>query len=148
MISLTSLLITFHILGVSLGLGASTVKLVLLYRCKADHDFVSIYSRVTRPITKVIILGMVLLTLSGIGWLIIGYSLPSRLIVKIVIFAAIWILGPVIDNVIEPRFFRLAPATGEKGSPEFISIMNKYMILDTIAGGLFYVIVIMWVLII
>lgn len=147
MISLTSLLITVHLLGLSFALGGATVKLILLYRCRADTGFVSVYSRVARPITKLIILGMILLTLSGIGWLFAGYSLTSRLIVKIIIFVVIWILGPIIDNVLEPRFFKLAPAPGETASPEFISIMNKYMILDTIAGGLFYVIVIIWVLI-
>jgi hypothetical protein len=147
MISLTSLLITVHLLGLSFALGAATVKLIFLYRCKADHGFVSIYSRVARPITMIIILGMILLTLSGIGWLLVGYSLTSRLIIKIIIFAAVWIMGPIIDNVVEPKFFKLAPASGETASPEFIRILNKYLILDTIAGGLFYVIVFMWVLI-
>jgi hypothetical protein len=147
MISLTSLITTVHLLGLSLALGAATVKLSLLYRCRADHGFVSVYSKVARPITRIIILGMILLTLSGIGWFFAGYSLTSRLIIKIIIFAAIWILGPIIDNVIEPRFYKLAPGPGKTASPEFVSILNKYLLLDTIAGGLFYVIVIIWVLI-
>lgn len=147
MISLTSILITVHLLGLSFALGAATVKLILLYRCKADHGFISIYSRIARPITRTIIVGMILLTLSGIGWLLIGYSFTSRLIIKVIIFGAIWILGPIIDNVVEPRFFKLAPAPGEAASPEFVGITNKYLALETLAGGLFYVIVIIWVLI-
>lgn len=146
MISLTSLLITVHLLGLSFGLGAATVKLILLYRCKADFSFIPVYSKVARPITRIIILGLVLLTLSGIGWLIVGYSFSSQLIIKIILVALIWLLGPIIDNVIEPRFYKYAPAPGTTASQEFIRALNKYLILDTIAGLLFYIVVFYWVL--
>lgn len=147
MISLTSLLITVHLLGLSFALGAATVKSILLYRCRVDYGFVSVYSRVARPITRVLIVGMILLTLSGIGWLLVGYSLTPRLIMKLILFAVIWAMGPVIDNVVEPKFLKLAPAAGETSSVEFVGAMNRYLVLETFATGLFYVIVIIWVLI-
>jgi len=147
MVTLPSLLTTVHLLGLSFALGAATVKSILLYRCRADHGFVSVYSRVARPITRIIIIGMILLTLSGIGWLLVGYSLTSRLIMKLILFAAIWLMGPVIDNVVEPKFLKLAPAAGETATVEFVGAMNRYLVLEIIATGLFYVIIIIWVLI-
>jgi len=146
MITLTSLLFTVHFIGLSLGLGAATVKLVLLYRCRSDHNFVGTFFKVIRPITKTIIIGLILITLSGIAFLFTGYGFSTKLIVKIVLVVIIWILGPYIDNVLEPKLYKLAPLPGQAGSPEFASALNKYIVFDTIAGALFYVIVILWVL--
>lgn len=147
MISLTSLLFTVHLLGLAFCIGASTVKVILLFRCKADHEYVPVFLKVVRPITRVIIIGLILSTLSGIVWLFTGYSFTTRMIIKIVLVAVIWILGPIIDNVLEPKVSRLAPAAGESASPEFTAALNRFLAIDTIAGGLFYVILVMWVLI-
>lgn len=146
MITLTSLLVTVHLLGLSFGLGASTVKVILLFRTKSDPGYISVFTRVSRPITWTIIAGLLLLTLSGIGWLLLGYGFSTPLIVKLILVALIWILGPYIDNVVEPKFNKLAPASGETASAEFTAVQTQYLVLDTIAGGLFYVIVFMWVL--
>jgi hypothetical protein len=146
MITLTSLLVTVHLLGLSFGLGASSVKVILLFRTRSDPGYIPVFTKIARPITGVIITGLVLLTLSGIGWLLLGYGFSTRLIVKLILVAIIWILGPYIDNVVEPKFNRLAPAPGETASPEFSAVRTRYLVLDTIAGGLFYVIVFMWVL--
>ena len=146
MFSLTSILTLVHLLGLALGVGAATVKLVLLVKCKADASFVPVFFKVAKPITKQIILGLALLTLSGIGWLLLGYGFDKRLIVKIVLVTVIWVLGPIIDNVLEPKFRRLAPAPGESASPEFTRAQNQYMVWDFIAGGLFYVILLIWLL--
>lgn len=60
---------------------------------------------------------------------------------------AIWVLEPFIDNVVEPKFQKLAPRPGESASPAFIRIQHHYLLLEAIATGLFYVIVVMWVLV-
>jgi hypothetical protein len=147
MISLTSLLSLGHLIGLALGVGSATAKLTLLSRCKADPTFVPTYLAVARPITRLIILGLALLTLSGVGWLLIGYPLTLLLAVKLVLVGAIWVLGPVIDNVVEPRFRKLVPAPGESPSPAFMQAQRQYLRLEVVATGLFYVIVVMWVLI-
>jgi hypothetical protein len=59
-------LLLVHLVGLAIGLGAATAKLVLLFRCRADAAFVPTYLAVVRPITRQIILGLVLLLLSGI----------------------------------------------------------------------------------
>lgn len=147
MTSLTSLLFLAHLIGLALAVGCATAKLTLLVRCKTDHAFVPSYIAVARPVTRLIILGLALLTLSGVGWLVLGYALTPLLVVKLVLVGAIWVLGPVIDNVVEPKFRQLAPAPGEAASPAFIRIQQDYLRLEVIATGLFYVIIAMWVLI-
>jgi hypothetical protein len=147
MSSVLSLLRLAHLIGLALGVGCATAKLTLLVRCKADHAFVPAYIAVARPITRLIILGLVLLTLSGVGWLLNGYPLTPLLAVKLVLVGAIWVLGPVIDNVVEPTFRQLAPGVGESASPAFIRIEQQYLLLEVIATGLFYVVVVMWVLV-
>jgi len=147
MISFTSLLTFIHIIGLAIGVGAATVKLVLLFKCKTNHNLINVFVKVSKPITQLIIFGLILLTLSGIGWIILGYSFTSLLIVKIVIVAALWIIGPIIDNVIEPKFNKFAATADQHNSPEFVKILNKYLMLEVLATGLFYIIIIIWVLI-
>lgn len=144
--SLRSFLLWTHLVGLALAVGCSTVKLTLLVRCRADATFAPVYATVSRPITRLIIAGLTLLTLSGVGWLAIGYPLTDRLVMKLVMVGAIWVLGPVIDNVVEPKFRRLAPAAGEAASPAFIRAGRQYLMLEMVATGLFYVIITMWVL--
>jgi hypothetical protein len=43
-----------HLVGLALGVGAATVKLVLLFKCKSDPAFVSVYVRVAKLITRLI----------------------------------------------------------------------------------------------
>ena len=126
MSSLPSLLSLAHLIGLALAVGCATAKLTLLVRCKADHAFVPTYVAVVRPLTRLIILGLALL--------------------KLVLVGAIWVLGPVIDNVVEPKFLQLAPTPGESASPAFIRIQLHYLRLEVVATGLFYVIIAIWVL--
>lgn len=147
MSSLPSLLSLAHLIGLALGVGCATAKLMLLVRCRADHAFLPTYIEVARPLTRLIILGLVLLTLSGVGWLLVGYPLTPLLVVKLVLVGAIWVLGPVIDNVVEPKFRQLALTPGESTSPAFVRIQRHYLRLEVLATGLFYVIVAMWVLV-
>jgi len=145
--SLTSILTLAHLIGLALGVGAATVKLTLLLRCKTNHSFIPLYIAASKPITRQIVLGMIILTLSGICWLFLGYPITTMLLVKVTLVALIWVLGPIIDNVIEPKFKKLAPALGEAVSDEFRLVMKKYFALELIATALFYVIIIFWIVI-
>lgn len=147
MFSVASLLSFLHLIGLALGVGAATVKLALLFRCTADHAFVPVYLGVARPITRQIVIGMILLTLSGIGWLLLGYQLTPRLVVKLILVGALWALGPFIDNVVEPKFQKMAPVLGDPPSPAFGRIQNQYLIVEVVATGLFYAVIVVWVLI-
>jgi len=145
MVSLSSLLTLVHLIGLALAVGAATVKVALLLKSKADHAFVPVYLKVARPITRLIVAGLVLLTLSGIGWLLLGYPFTTLLIVKLIMVGTVWVLGPIIDNVAEPKFKKLTPPPGEPVSPEFVRAEKQYLALELTATLLFYVIIIIWV---
>jgi len=147
MISFTSFLTIIHLIGLVLGAGAASVKLVLLIKCRSDYTFIPSYLNVVRPVTKILILGIILLTLSGILWIITGFPLMVILIIKIVLVLGLWVLGPIIDNKVEPKFKELAPSADQSVSSEFIQTMNKYLTLEIFATSLFYIIIIYWVLI-
>jgi hypothetical protein len=142
---LPSLLTVTHLIGLALAIGSATVKLMLLFKCKSNRDFIQNYIGVARPITKILILGIVLLTLSGIGWLLLGYPFTPVLILKLALVGLIWILGPIIDNVVEPKFHSLAPQPGSTVTPQYLIIERKYLLFEVMATTLFYIIVIMWV---
>lgn len=146
MIWLSSLLPVVHLVGLALAVGCATAKLILLLRCKSNPVFVQAFITDSKPITRLIILGLFLLTISGISWLLIGYSLTPILIVKLALVGTIWVIGPIIDNVIEPKFRKLAPKPGESASTAFIKSHRYYLMLETIATALFYVIIAIWLL--
>jgi hypothetical protein len=141
---MTTLLLAIHLVGLALGLGAATTKTVLLLRCGGDPDFIAAYLAVRRLITRVIIAGLLLLVLSGTGFLVAGAPLTGRLIVKLILVAAIFALGPVIDNVAEPRYARAAPRPGASPSPEFTGARRLYVALEITATLLFYGVTVLW----
>jgi len=135
-----------HLVGLVLAVGAATVKVALLLKCRADSALVPGYLRFVRSVTRLIIVGLILLILSGIGWLLLGYPFTVLLIVKIGLVVPILVLGPLIDNVVEPKFRNLAPAAGEAASPAFHAVQNQYLAVEIIATLLFYVIISVWLL--
>jgi len=146
MTSLSSWLLLAHMVGLALGVGAATAKLALLLRCRADPTRLPSYLQVAAPLTRQIVLGLVLLTLSGIGWLLLGYPWTPVLVVKLALVLAIWLLGPIIDKVAEPAFRRLAPASGEPASPAFLQAQRRYLAVEATATGLFYAVIVVWTL--
>jgi hypothetical protein len=141
-----TVLMLAHLFGLALAMGAASVKLMLLLRSRRDHGFVPTYLEIARPVTRLIVLGLILLTLSGIGWLLLGYPFTTVLIAKLILVGAIWVLGPIIDNVVEPRFARLAPVGDELPSPDFLSTQKRYLALEVAATGAFYGVVALWVI--
>lgn len=144
--SLPALLSLAHVLGLVLGAGAATAKLTLLRRCRADPALVPGYIAGAPHLTRLILVGLVLLLLSGVGWLISGYPFTPLLVVKLTLVAGIWVLGPVIDKVAEPRFRELAPGLNQPASPAFLQAQGRYFLLELAATGLFYAIIVMWTL--
>jgi len=144
--SVSSFLSLAHVVGFTLAVGAATVKSALLLKCLADDRFVPVFIKVSRLITRQIVFGLVLLTLSGIVWLLRGYPLTPLLAVKLVLVTAVWVLGPIIDKVAEPKFERLAPTHGEPASTAFIRARKHYFTLEVTATLLFYVVILIWVL--
>jgi len=56
------------------------------------------------------------------------------------------VIGPVIDKVIEPRFRRLSEASGEGASTELLRVRGRLLVLEIVATGLLFFVVILWTL--
>jgi hypothetical protein len=141
-----SYLLLIHLFGLALGVGAASVKLLLLVRSIRSYASVPAFIEVARPITRLIQVGLILLTLSGIVWIFYyDLAITRLLIVKIVLVLGIWILGPIIDLSVEPRFTKLAPRPGEAVEPAFLRVQKQYLALEGTATGLFYIIVVIGV---
>ena len=108
--------------------------------------FYTDYFKLAPLLSKLIITGMILLTLSGIAWIIIGYSLELLLILKIIIVAGIWIIGPIIDSRAEPKVKRLYPSPGAEPSAEFTRSQQQHLLLEIIATAMMYAALIIGVL--
>jgi hypothetical protein len=52
----------------------------------------------------------------------------------------------LIDNVFEPRFRELAPEPGQPPSVQFARAERRFVAAEVFATGLFYAIVVWWVL--
>lgn len=135
-----------HLLGLGLAFGAATVKLTLLVKSGDSAERIGAFIGASKTLTKQIVFGMLILTITGIVWLIRGYPLSLLLYVKIAIVAALWVLGPVIGAVIEPRFERLAPATGQEPTSAFLRTKGQYIGAEVIATGLLALVIVLWVL--
>lgn len=146
MLVLSEILYVVHVIALTLAAGAALVKLLLVFRCKKDYTFYTDYFKVAPLLSKLIITGMILLTLSGITWIITGYALEPLLIVKIIIVTAIWIIGPIIDNRAEPRVEKLFPSPGVEPSAEFVGAQQQHLQLEIIATILMYAALIIGVL--
>ncbi len=136
--SLPSVLTLTHVVGLALGVGGASVKLVLLVRCTRDEKLVPAFLQVVKPITHLILVGVVLLTLSGVGWLVVGHPFTPLLVAKLVLVLGIWVIGPIIDKAAEPRFRALAPAPGEPASIAFKGARTRFVAVEAFATGLFY----------
>jgi hypothetical protein len=144
--SLLSFFTLVHLIGLSIAVGSATLKVILLFKCKSDYSFIPVFLMVAKPATRLIVIGMILLTSSGIGWLIYGYPIGTELIIKLVLVGSVWILGPVIDNVFEPKFRKLAPSAGQTATAGFANAYYNYITIEIIATALFYAVIIMWIL--
>lgn len=127
-----------HVVGIVLGVGAATVKLALMFKCRSNHGFVPIFLGVLKPVTMVIAVGQILLTLSAIGFMVTGYPFTNIIIVKIILLGMLWIMGPTIDKVFEPKFRKLAPIQGESTDPQFVMALKQFLAAEILASGLFY----------
>jgi hypothetical protein len=146
MVNFSIFLMSMHIIGLAIGVGSATVKLILALKAKVNYEFLTVYFKVNKIITRFIISGFIILIVSGIGLLLIGYSFTPLLQIKVVLVILVFAIGPLIDNVYEPKFEKLFSQSGETGALTFARIQNQHLALEVTATMLMYVITIMGVL--
>jgi hypothetical protein len=143
--SLALLLSVVHYLGFALAIGAATSKSVLLLKTRNDLTFVPVFLGASRPLTRLIITGLLLAVASGITWLGLDYhDMSPRLWAKVILVALVCAIGPLIDHVLEPRFRALAPQPGETPTPGFIGARGRYLAAELLATSLLYGLAILW----
>lgn len=133
-----------HLVGVALALGAALVKVALLLVLRADGD-VALFLRVSRPITRLIVAGMILLTASGIGWIALERPFTPMLVLKVALALAIWAVGPVIDKVLEPRLRRAV-----QPGPDAVALRRvrpQYLAVELAATALLLAVTVLGVLV-
>jgi hypothetical protein len=140
-----SLFIFIHIVGLAFGLGGVTVNFALMIKARFDKELASIMSKVSKTIGPLIFLGLVLLTISGIGFVRLGYPLTRTLIVKLHLVAVLWMEGLLI-SYISLKLGRLAPKLGEPPSLKFLSTRRKMQALAAVGLVLWYTITALGVL--
>ena len=142
MLIISKILMIIHIIGLIFAAGSATIKLILLFKCRSDPEFYATYFQVALPVTRVLVFGMILLTVSGIAWMIIGYTFDPLLIFKMALVGIMWILGPVINNVAEPKFRNMVSQPEQFMSAKFKNAKKQYYTLEIIATALMYTIAI------
>lgn len=125
-----------HLVGLGLAVGGAAVKITLLLGCRSDPGLTPVYVRVAPTVTRLLVSGIALLTISGAGWLALGRPLTPWLVAKLALVAAMWVLGPVIDKVVEPAFVRAAGAAGTGTTPELIRARRHHLAAEVVATGL------------
>lgn len=133
-----------HLLGLALALGSAAVKVSLLLGCRGDRGRAPAYVQIAPVVTRLLVTGLALLTLSGIAWLLRGRPFTPLLAGKVGLAAAVWALGPVIDKVVEPAFVRLVPSGA---GAELARARRRYLAVELVATGLLGAIVVLGVLV-
>jgi len=146
MSTLAMILTLAYLIGLALGLGSATVKIVLLMKCHKNHNFFPHFFRVSKPITKLLVTGIILLILSGAGWLIYGYPISTLMVVKIILVGLVFISGSLIDYFIEPRLAKAVLSAVAEPSSSFAKIQQQHLALEILATLAMYAITVMGVL--
>lgn len=136
--ALAILVLLVHLIGFALAVGAATVKLSLVIRLNKHPEHFDQFSKEVKVITRLIITGIVLLILSGIGWVVWDHPLTTLLIIKLLLVAIVLGLGPIIDNVYEPKLVKASPLPNEVPSKDFVHLLKQYLGVEFTATFLMY----------
>lgn len=133
---LRTLFIFVHLIGLAFGVGGVTANAILMIKTRSNKEFTPIIMKAVVLIGKLVFFGLVLLTVSGIGFLYLGYPL-ARLTVKLFLVGALWIEGPLV-HYFTSRLAKLVPNPSQPASPEFLSIKRKTQVIGMIGVILWY----------
>ena len=132
MVSVWTLLRLVHLFALAFGVGGATISMALMMKAGSDKEFAPVFAKVSKIIAKVVFLGLILLTISGIGFFVLGYPEKELLLVKHALVAIIWVAGSLIMFVYSPKLSKLAPKPGNPPTPEFLSVQKTVQTLGII----------------
>jgi len=135
-----------HIFGLAFGVGGASAKFALFMKSYSDKESAPVFIKFAKPISQLILLGLILLTVSGIGWAALGYPEKQMLVVKHILVAVLWVVGILINNVYEPKLHRLAPTPGQSLTSGFFQVQKQLLALEAVGTICFYTIAVLGVL--
>ncbi|MHA2301641.1 MAG: hypothetical protein ACXACD_11870 [Candidatus Thorarchaeota archaeon] len=123
-----------------------TANFALMLKSRSDKEFGPIFMKASEPIAKIISLGLILVTLSGVGFYAIGYPETQLLLIKHVLVVALWINGFIMMFYLQPKLKGLAPRPDKPPTPEFFLVQKQMQTLGIIGIVLWYAITVQGVL--
>lgn len=132
-----------HLFGLAFGVGAVTVNLILMMKSRSNKEFAPVFMKASKSIATLVFLGLILLTLSGIGFAALGYPEKQLLLVKHVLIAVLWGNGLFVVFSLSPKLTKLAPKPGQPPTQEFLSIQRQVQVMGILGIILWYTITVM-----
>lgn len=124
------LLMIGHIVGVAVGAGGATMSDVLFVTSLRDNRIDHSELRLLKMASQIVVMGLVLLTITGVGFLLTGSLTSPRFWAKMTIVSIASINGFVMHRKLFPVFERCAKEGIAVGSADFI----KHAPLLIVAG--------------
>ena len=106
MITIKTILLIGHVIGVALGVGGASVSDVLFVTSIADRRIDRSELKLLRIASKVVVFGLVLLAVTGVGFIVTGSPLSPRFWAKMTIVLIASINGYVMHRFMFPLFER------------------------------------------
>lgn len=108
MITLHTILLIGHIIGVALGVGGATMSDVLFLTSISDRRFDKSELRLLKIASKVVTGGLVLLAITGIGFFFVGTETSPRFWAKFTIVMIAALNGNIMHTLLFPLFEKCA----------------------------------------
>jgi uncharacterized membrane protein len=133
-----------HLIGLAFGLGGATIAAIISTKAEKDKELAGAQMKLMPSISKLIMLGLLLLIISGIALpFYIKWPLDKQLlIIKHVLVVWIIIIGIFIGRRFK-KMSRISPVGKEKPKAEFLRAKKQVKILSIINLILWYAVTIM-----
>jgi uncharacterized membrane protein len=128
-----------HFVGLAFGLGGATIAAIVSNKAEKDRDVAIASMKLMPSISKLIVLGLIFLIISGIA---IPFFMTwplnrGMLIIKHILVIFIVIFGMFLGNS-SKKINHFVPRHNEKPSQEFLKIKRRIKIFSTINLILWY----------
>ena len=123
-----------HLISMAFGVGGSTLAMIISRKIDKNPEIAPIIMELIKPVSKLIRLGLILLILSGLGFMVLGskgYIYQPFFLAKMLTVSIISINAILMKFVLNPKLRKLIKKSGSKSSPELLKV-KKYIKLSNI----------------
>lgn len=138
MLTINLLLLIAHVIGVALGAGGATMSDILFLTSVADRQIDRSELKLLKIASKVVVAGLVLLTITGIGFLLTGSLTSPRFWAKMTIVTVAAVNGYAMHRYAFPLFEQWARDRMHLLSAEIIPHIPPLVTAGTISALSWY----------